>query len=105
MQEHSVDDSLKCRLCLVALTSKSQFVTHISKHALVKPFKGSYCEKAYCNAKILVRHKKAFFSVENPFACRSCRKCYKSEELLREHLRSGFCSNDFGRFGTLNGRL
>ena len=105
MQEHSVDDSLTCRLCLVTLTSKSQFVTHLSKHAQVKPFKCSYCEKAYYNAKSLVRHKKSCFGVENPFACRSCRKCYKSEELLREHLRTGFCWNDFGRFGTLNGGL
>ena len=105
MQEHSVDDSLTCRLCLVTLTSKSQFVTHLSKHAQVKPFKCSYCEKAYYNANSMVRHKKSCFSVETSFACRSCRKCFKSEELLREHLRTGFCWNDFGRFGTLNGGL
>ena len=105
MQEHCVADSLTCRLCLVTLPSKAQFVTHLSKHAQVKPFKCTYCEKAYYNAKSLVRHKKSCFSAENTFACRSCKKCYKSEELLREHLRSGFCWNDFGRFGTLNGGL
>ncbi|KAI0227818.1 hypothetical protein LSAT2_021700 [Lamellibrachia satsuma] len=100
MEEHSVDRNLTCRLCGVTLKTKSQFVTHLSRHAEVKAFKCSYCEKAYYSATHLDRHKQSCFGIEHPFPCSCCDKSYKSQQSLKEHFdavhrgksfRCGFC--------------
>ncbi|KAI0227807.1 hypothetical protein LSAT2_021689 [Lamellibrachia satsuma] len=95
MEEHSVDRNLTCRLCGVTLKTKSQFVTHLSKHAQVKPFKCSYCEKAYYSLQHLVRHKRSCFGIENPFPCSHCDKCYRSQQRLKEHIDAVHCGKKF----------
>ena len=104
MEEHSVDRNLTCRLCGVTLKTKSQFVTHLSRHAEVKAFKCSYCEKAYYSATHLDRHKQSCFGIEHPFPCSCCDKYYKSQQSLKEHFdavhrgksfRCGFCGKVF----------
>ena len=93
--EHSVSKNLTCQLCGITLKTKSQFVTHLSKHAQVKGFKCSYCGKAYYSLQHLVRHKQSCFGIESPFPCMHCDKCYRSQQRLKEHIDAVHCGKKF----------
>ncbi|XP_060523133.1 zinc finger protein OZF-like isoform X1 [Cylas formicarius] len=97
----------KCFVCGEFVKNRFQFVGHVRKHMVAKPFlcPEQTCNKAFASLRETKLHCRVH-SDERPYMCTECGKAFKQVHTLREHevVHTGIkrfkCKICNGTFGT-----
>ena len=73
--------------CNTRFDSYSRFIAHMNKHANVKPYHCSHCQRTFSSKEYLKRHTNVC-QEEKIFSCSECSKSFKSSGALSAHTTS-----------------
>ncbi|XP_011679728.2 zinc finger protein 454 isoform X5 [Strongylocentrotus purpuratus] len=78
----------KCSFCGKAFSIMSNLTQHSRFHTGVKPFECSYCDGRFTEKKNLIKHMKIHTGENKPYECSICNKTFSRYGSLTSHKRT-----------------
>lgn len=90
MRENSLkmydpDETFKCRVCNLNLSSKGNLKVHMLTHTGERPFHCPYCPKRFRQKQSLTVHIR-IHTRERPVKCKRCSKTFRQQSNLEAHV-------------------
>lgn len=86
--KHTDEKPFKCSYCSKAFKRNYYLINHMRIHTGDKPYKCNYCEYAGKQIGALQTHIANVHSIDKPYKCDICEYSTKSKESLKDHIKA-----------------